>query len=52
MLMREQSYDPFGDEAIEATNRAPIASEPSYVGIAIFWCIVVALVAVRVFYFG
>ena len=50
--MREQSYDPFGDEAIEAPNLAPTASETSYVGIAIFWCIVIVLVAVRVFYFG
>lgn len=51
-LMREQFYDPFGDEAIEATTHAPMASAPSYVGIATFWCIVVALVVVRVFYFG
>lgn len=52
MLMREQLYDPFGDEAIDATTRAPSASAPSYVGIATFWCIVIALVVVRVFYFG
>jgi hypothetical protein len=52
MLMREQSYDPFGDEAVEATTRAPIASAPSYVAIATFWCIVIALVALRAFYFG
>ncbi|MEH2512755.1 hypothetical protein V1291_004109 [Nitrobacteraceae bacterium AZCC 1564] len=51
--MREQFYDPFGEEAVDATtSRAPIASAPSYVGIATFWCIVIALVAVRVFYFG
>jgi hypothetical protein len=50
--MREQLYDPFGDETIEATTRAPIANAASYVGVAVFWCIVAALVTVRVFYFG
>lgn len=50
--MREQLYDPFGDETVDATARAPIANALSYVGIAAFWCIVVTLVAMRVFYFG
>jgi hypothetical protein len=52
MVMREQIYDPFGDEAVEATSRAPMGDSSSYVGVAAFWCIVIALLAVRVFYFG
>ncbi len=50
--MREQLYDPFGDETIDATTRAPIGNVLSHVGIAAFWCIVAVLVVARVFYFG
>ncbi len=50
--MREQLYDPFGDETIDATTRAPIANGLSYVGIGAFGWIVAVLVAARVFYFG
>ena len=51
-LMREQSFDPFGEETIGATDRVKGASTSARVAVVAFWVIVIALVAARAFYFS
>ena len=50
--MREQFFDPFGEKATDMTAHSKAASTPSRAGVASFWLIVIALVAVRAFYFS
>jgi hypothetical protein len=50
--MSEQSFDPFGEKGTDMTAHFKAASTSSRAGVASFWFIVIALVAVRAFYFG
>jgi hypothetical protein len=51
-LMREPSFDPFGEETIDDTDCVKGASTSARVVVVAFWFIVVALVAARAFYFS